>query len=62
VVGTILIVFYLIEPNLGLATRAGLWGMISVFFFTFIWFWVARAINARKGINIDLNFKTIPPE
>ena len=62
VVGTVLIVFYLLEPNLGLASRAGLWGMISVFFFTFIWFWVARALNARKGINIDLNFKTIPPE
>ncbi|MGB9606360.1 MAG: hypothetical protein ACPL88_10850, partial [Bryobacteraceae bacterium] len=61
-VGLVLIVFYLIEPNLGLASTTGLIGMIGVFVFCFVWFWVARALNLRKGINIDLNFRQIPPE
>lgn len=61
-VGVVLIVFYLIEPNLGLASTTGLIGMIGVFVFCFVWFWVARALNLQKGINIDLNFRTIPPE
>jgi APA family basic amino acid/polyamine antiporter len=61
-VGVVLIIFYLLEPNLGLASSAGLWGMIAVFVFAFIWFWVARALNRRKGIDIDLNFQQIPPE
>ncbi|MGQ9599422.1 MAG: amino acid permease [Anaerolineae bacterium] len=61
-VGVVLIAFYLLEPNLGLASTAGLWGMIAVFIFCFIWFWVARALNKSKGIDIDLNFQQIPPE
>jgi amino acid transporter len=61
-VGIVLIIFYLVEPNLGLASTAGLWGMISVFVFCFVWFWVARAMNKNKGIEIDLNFRQIPPE
>jgi amino acid transporter len=61
-VGVVLIIFYVLEPNLGLASTAGLWGMIAVFVFAFVWFWVARALNKRKGIDIDLNFQQIPPE
>jgi APA family basic amino acid/polyamine antiporter len=61
-VGVVLIVFYLIEPNLGLSTPAGLAGVLGVSAFCFIWFWVARAINKSKGIDIDLNFRQIPPE
>jgi len=61
-VGVVLIIFYIMEPNLGLASSAGLWGMIGVFVFCFIWFWVARAMNKNKGIDIDLNFQQIPPE
>jgi APA family basic amino acid/polyamine antiporter len=61
-VGVVLIAFYLLEPNLGLASSAGLYGMIAVFVFAFVWFWVARALNARRGIDIDLNFQQIPPE
>lgn len=61
-VGLVLIYFYVVEPNLGLATREGIVGMVSVFVFCFIWFWVARSYNQQKGINIDLNFQAIPPE
>jgi APA family basic amino acid/polyamine antiporter len=61
-VGVVLIIFYLVDPNLGLASTTGLWGMIGVFVFCFIWFWVARATNKSKGIDIDLNFQQIPPE
>lgn len=62
VVGLVLIVFYLIEPGLGMATTPGLIGIGTLFVFTFIWYWVARALNARKGVNTDLNFQQIPPE
>ena len=61
-VGLVLIIFYLIEPNLGLASSAGLYGMIAVYILSFLWFWIIRAQNKRKGIDIDLNFKQIPPE
>ncbi len=61
-VGMVLILFYLFEPNLGLASTAGLWGMLIVYVLAFIWFWISRAQNARKGIDIDLNFRQIPPE
>jgi len=45
-----------------LASTAGLYGMIAVYVLSFIWFWIIRAQNKRKGIDIDLNFKQIPPE
>jgi APA family basic amino acid/polyamine antiporter len=61
-IGLVLIVFYLIEPNLGLSSPAGLAGILGVAAFCFIWFWVARAVNKRQGIDIDLNFRQIPPE
>jgi len=61
-VGLVLIIFYLTEPNLGLASTAGLYGMLAVYVLSFIWFWIVRAQNARKGIDVDLNFKQIPPE
>lgn len=61
-IGVVLIIFYLVEPNLGLSTPAGLSGVLGVAAFCFIWFWVARAINKSKGIDIDLNFRQIPPE
>ena len=61
-VGLVLVTFYLIEPNLGLASTAGLWGMLAVYVLSFIWFWIVRAQNAKKGIDVDLNFKQIPPE
>jgi APA family basic amino acid/polyamine antiporter len=61
-VGLVLIVFYLVVPGLGLASTAGLYGIGVLFVFCFIWYWVARAANVRKGIDVDLNFRSIPPE
>jgi amino acid transporter len=62
IVGVVLIWFYLVEPGLGLSSTPGLIGIGVILVFAFIWFWVARALNKRKGIDIDLNFKQIPPE
>jgi amino acid transporter len=62
IVGVVLIWFYLVEPGLGLASTAGLVGIGVIFLFSAVWFWIARALNARKGIDIDLNFQQIPPE
>lgn len=61
-VGLVLIVFYIIEPGLGLASTAGLWGMFAVYVLAFLWFWISRAQNKSRGIDIDLNFQQIPPE
>jgi hypothetical protein len=27
-----------------------------------VWFWVMRARNRARGIDVDLNFATLPPE
>jgi amino acid transporter len=62
IVGVVLIWFYLVEPGLGLSSTPGLIGIGVILVFAFIWFWVARVLNKRKGIDIDLNFKQIPPE
>jgi amino acid transporter len=65
-VGVVLIAFYLTDPGLGLRplpgeTLLGFIGMLAVFVIAFIWFWVARSMNKSRGIDIDLNFKEIPP-
>jgi prepilin signal peptidase PulO-like enzyme (type II secretory pathway) len=62
VVGVVLIAFYLIEPGLGLASTAGLMGIGVIYVVSLIWFWIARAMNKRKDVDIDLNFQQIPPE
>jgi|BarGraNGADG00212_1021973.scaffolds.fasta_scaffold12507_2 APA family basic amino acid/polyamine antiporter len=62
IVGVVLIVFYLIVPGLGLASTAGLVGIGVIYVIALIWFWVARAMNKRRGVDIDLNFQQIPPE
>ncbi len=66
-VGVVLLYFYLTDPGLGLRplpgeTLLGFIGMLAVFAGAFIWFWVARAINKNRGIDIDLNFQELPPE
>jgi APA family basic amino acid/polyamine antiporter len=67
IAGVILLIFYLTDPGLGLRplpgeTLLGFVGMLAVFAIAFIWFWAIRAVNKNKGIDIDLNFKQIPPE
>jgi APA family basic amino acid/polyamine antiporter len=66
-VGVILLIFYLTDPGLGLRplpgeTLLGFIGMLAVFAIAFVWFWVARAVNKSRGIDIDLNFQQLPPE
>lgn len=66
IVGVVLLGFYLADPGLGLRPLPGekllgFIGMLVVFVIAFIWFWVARAVNKNRGIDIDLNFKEIPP-
>ncbi|UCC89771.1 MAG: APC family permease [Anaerolineales bacterium] len=66
-VGVVLLIFYLTDPGLGLRplpgeTLLGFIGMLVVFLIAFIWFWVIRAVNKSKGVDIDLNFRQLPPE
>jgi basic amino acid/polyamine antiporter, APA family len=66
-VGVVLIWRYLTDPGLGLRplpgeTLYGFLGMLAVYVFAFVWFWVMRARNRARGIDVDLNFATLPPE
>lgn len=66
-VGIALLYKYLTDPSLGLRplpdeTLYGFLGMLAVYVVAFTWFWVSRAVNRSKGIDVDLNFATLPPE
>jgi basic amino acid/polyamine antiporter, APA family len=66
-VGVVLIYKYLTDPNLGLRplpdeTLYGFVGMLAVYVVAFAWFWISRALNRAKGIDVDLNFAALPPE
>lgn len=66
-VGVVLLYKYLTDPNLGLRplpgeTLFGFVGMLTVYVVAFAWFWISRGVNRARGIDIDLNFATLPPE
>jgi amino acid transporter len=67
IAGAALLYFYLSDPGLGLRplpgeTLLGFYGMLGVYVIAFIWFWVARSYRKNQGIDVDLNFKELPPE
>lgn len=66
-VGVILLYKYLTDPGLGLRplpgeTLLGFIGMLAVYVVAFGWFWVRRQLELTRGVNIDLNFQTLPPQ
>ncbi len=55
------VLFFTITPELGMGLPSTLL-LIFTFLIPFVLYWVVRAIRKRQGIDIDLIFKSIPPE
>jgi len=71
--GTVLLVgFFIVEPfvfasQVGLTAHSWLpWGTailpVAIIVIGIIWWYVARAYHRGKGVNLDLLYKTIPPD
>ena len=55
----------IVDPNYGISPRYNLFQFLLAPIFIaagLIWYYVWRTIEARKGIDTDLNFSQIPPE
>jgi amino acid transporter len=53
----------LIDPALGFTTGSARLLVLASLLLAFVWYFVYRAyLKSRRGINIDLAFKTVPPE
>jgi len=52
----------LVDPNYGANQPGSFITMMLVIVVGIIWYFVARAIRARQGINLDARFKEIPVE
>ncbi|HXF37848.1 MAG TPA: amino acid permease [Actinomycetota bacterium] len=66
-VGLVLLFKYLTDPGLGLRplpgeTLFGFIGMLAVYLVALVWFFVWRSRERRRGIDVDLNFRMLPPE
>ncbi len=55
------VLFFTITPELGMGLPSTLL-LIFTFLIPFILYWIVRSIRKRQGIDIDLIFKSIPPE
>jgi APA family basic amino acid/polyamine antiporter len=67
VVGVVLLFKYLTDPGLGLRplpgeTLLGFIGMLAVYLVALAWFFAWRAREKARGVDVDLNFKLLPPE
>jgi APA family basic amino acid/polyamine antiporter len=55
------VLFFTITPELGMGLPSTLL-LVFTFLIPFILYWIVRAIRRRQGIDIELIFKSIPPE
>jgi hypothetical protein len=53
--------FYTVTPELGFGLPSTVLLMI-VYLIPFILYWVVRGLRKRQGIDIDMIFRSIPPE
>jgi basic amino acid/polyamine antiporter, APA family len=70
--GVLMVLAFLFAPQLGILGNwnfedfpANLWAQIvtiGIIVFAVVWYFVARAVQAGRGINVDYAFKEIPPE
>jgi amino acid transporter len=71
-VGSAMVLAFLLAPALGVLGNwnfadfpAGLWAQIIAFglvAISVVWYFLAKAAQKRRGINVDFAFKEIPPE
>jgi APA family basic amino acid/polyamine antiporter len=60
--GFAMVASYLIYPQLGVATTLGFTVVFAIIAVSAIWYFLAKAAQKRRGINVDYAFKEIPPE
>jgi len=70
--GSAMVLAFLLAPSLGVLGNwnfadfpAGLWAQIIAFgivLLSVVWYFLAKAAQKRRGINVDFAFKEIPPE
>jgi amino acid transporter len=60
--GALIEYYFLTTPALGLSSTAALVSIPVVFSAAFVWYGVARVIQRRRGIDLSLATKELPPE
>jgi len=53
---------YLTQPGLLGNPQGAAWVTFGTFALAFVYYFIARAVRMRQGINLDLNFAVVPPE
>ena len=53
---------YLTQPGLLANPQGAAWVTFGTFGLAFVYYFIARAVRMRQGVNLDLNFAVVPPE
>jgi APA family basic amino acid/polyamine antiporter len=53
---------YLTQPGLLANPQGAAWVTFGTFALAFVYYFVARGVRMRQGVNLDLNFAVVPPE
>jgi amino acid transporter len=53
---------YLTQPGLLGNPQGAAWVTFGTFALAFVYYFIARGVRMRQGINLDLNFAVVPPE
>jgi basic amino acid/polyamine antiporter, APA family len=53
---------YLTQPGLLANPQGAAWVTFGTFALAFVYYFIARGVRMRQGINLDLNFAVVPPE
>ena len=62
VFGFAMVISYLVVPELGLTSPLAYGVVFGIIAVSAIWYFIAKAAQKRRGINVDYAFKEIPPE
>ena len=62
VFGFAMVLSYLVVPALGLVSSLAYSVVFGIIAISAIWYFLAKAAQKRRGINVDFAFKEIPPE
>jgi amino acid transporter len=62
VFGAAMVLSYLLAPQLGLVSTLAYSVVFGIIALSAIWYFLAKAAQRRRGINVDFAFKEIPPE
>jgi hypothetical protein len=62
VFGAIMVLLFMFYPQLGLTSTLAYTVVAGVLIVSAVWYFLAKAAQQRRGINVDYAFKEIPPE